>query len=102
MGCFCFSWVRGGKGFFDRCRGLSLPNAFSEVTGHPGNGPLSHAASLLVIGGNGICGIDRVDVSTLAESSGEPKACDDRGGAGCLGLGVLFGGVVYMAREGVC
>ena len=34
---------------------------------------------MLVIGGNGFCGMGRVDVSTLAESSGEPKAGDAHG-----------------------
>ena len=32
-----------------------------------------------MIRGDGVCWIGRVDVSTLAESSGEPKAGDDRG-----------------------
>lgn len=55
---------------------------------------------MLVIRGDGVCWIGRVDVSTLAESSGEPKAGDDRGDR-LFGAGRSIRGVVYMARENV-
>lgn len=99
FGVFLFQLGKVREGLFDPF-GLSLPNAFSEVTGHPGNGPLSYAAGLLVICGDGVCRIGRVDVSTFAESSGEPEAGDDRGGR-LFGVGGSIRGVVYMARENV-
>lgn len=79
FGVFLFQLGKVREGLFDPF-GLSLPNAFSEVTGHPGMALYLMQRVCWLFVGMGFAWIGRVDVSAFAESSGEPEAGDDRGG----------------------
>ena len=99
FGVFLFQLGKVREGLFDPF-GLSLPNAFSEVTGHPGMALylLQRVGWLLV--GMGFAGWAVLMFQRLPNRPVNRKRVMLMAGC-CLVLGVLCGGVVYLARENV-
>ena len=96
---FLFQLGKVREGLFDPF-GLSLPNAFSEVTGHPGMALYLMQRVCWLLVGMGFAGLTVLMFQRLPNRPVSRKRVMIVA-VGCLGLGVLFGGVVYMARENV-
>lgn len=99
FGVFLFQLGKVREGLFDPF-GLSLPNAFSEVTGHPGMALYLMQRVCWLLVGMGFAGLTVLMFQRLPNRPVSRKRVMIVA-VGCLGLGVLFGGVVYMARENV-
>ncbi|WP_455508793.1 hypothetical protein [Butyricimonas paravirosa] len=99
FGVFLFQLGKVREGLFDPF-GLSLPNAFSEVTGHPGMALYLMQRVCWLFVGMGFAGLAVLMFQRLPNRPVNRKRVMIVG-VGCLVLGVLFGGVVYMARENV-
>ena len=99
FGVFLFQLGKVREGLFDPF-GLSLPNAFSEVTGHPGMALylLQRVCWLLV--GMGFAGWAVLMFQRLPNRPVNRKRVMLMASC-CLVLGVLCGGVVYLVREDV-
>ena len=99
FGVFLFQLGKVREGLFDPF-GLSLPNAFSEVTGHPGMALYLMQRVCWLLVGMGFAGLAVLMFQRLPNRPVNRK----RGmmvAVACFVLGILFGGVVYMARENV-
>ena len=99
FGVFLFQLGKVREGLFDPF-GLSLPNAFSEVTGHPGMALYLMQRVCWLFVGMGFAGLAVLMFQRLPNRPVNRKRVMIVA-IGCLVLGGLFGGVVYMARENV-
>ena len=99
FGVFLFQLGKVREGLFDPF-GLSLPNAFSEVTGHPGMALYLMQRVCWLFVGMGFAGLAVLMFQRLPNRPVNRKRVMIVA-VGCSVLGVLFGGVVYMARENV-
>ena len=99
FGVFLFQLGKVREGLFDPF-GLSLPNAFSEVTGHPGMPLYLMQRVCWLFVGMGFAGLAVLMFQRLPNRPVNRKRVMIVA-IGCLVLGSLFGGVVYMARENV-
>ena len=99
FGVFLFQLGKVREGLFDPF-GLSLPNALSEVTGHPGMALylLQRVCWLLV--GMGFAGWAVLMFQRLPNRPVNRKRVMLMASC-CLVLGVLCGGAVYLTRENV-
>ena len=97
FGVFLFQLGKVREGLFDPF-GLSLPNAFSEVTGHPGMALYLMQRVCWLLVGMGFAGLAVLMFQRLPNRPVNQKRVMIVA-VSCLVLGGLFGGVVYMVRE---